>query len=222
MRFDTLIIGGGLAGLTAGIRLQRKGRRTAIVSAGQNALHFSSGSFELLSRLPDGTPVSEPLAAAASLPESHLYHKIPNLAGLADEVPSFFAEAGVTLRGEVEKNGWRLTPTGSWKPSWLALEDAGVIRKEDIAGKIVLILNFSGFLDFQTSFLADGLEKQGCTVRIGAIRLPEMERLRENPSEMRSVNIARVMDGAWQKVADEVKARIEGDDGGLETEVLVS
>ena len=47
MKFDSIIIGGGLSGLVAGISLQSKGRRTLIVSAGQSALHFFSGSFEL-------------------------------------------------------------------------------------------------------------------------------------------------------------------------------
>ena len=46
MKFDTVIIGGGLASLVAGIRLQNGQRSTAIVSTGQNALHFFSGSFE--------------------------------------------------------------------------------------------------------------------------------------------------------------------------------
>ena len=50
MKFDTVIIGGGLAGLVAGISLQKAGRTTAVVSAGQNALHFFSGTFESMTR----------------------------------------------------------------------------------------------------------------------------------------------------------------------------
>jgi glycerol-3-phosphate dehydrogenase subunit B len=52
MRFDTVIVGGGLAGLVAGISLLKAGRKTAIVSTGQNALHFFSGCFESFQEAP--------------------------------------------------------------------------------------------------------------------------------------------------------------------------
>ena len=52
MKFNTVIIGGGLCGLTCGIALQKAGRSTAIISTGQNALHFFSGSFESLTEAP--------------------------------------------------------------------------------------------------------------------------------------------------------------------------
>lgn len=70
MKFDNIIIGGGLGGLVAGIESARSGRKTAIVSAGQSALHFWSGSFEFLCEENSRPVVDSPLERAARLPES--------------------------------------------------------------------------------------------------------------------------------------------------------
>lgn len=217
MRFDTVIIGGGLAGLICGIRLQKAGKKCAIISSGQSAMHFSSGTFDLLGRMPDGTPVSDPLEAVRKLDKDHPYSIIgaETVVGYAAEVPGFLDSCGIKVKGNNETNSWRITPTGERKPAWLTLSDfTPLSSKDERIGTKALIVNILGYLDFNTKFLADSFEKQGTLCRISSIKLEEMERLRKNPSEMRSTNIARVMDrdGVWEKAADQVKTMIKDED----------
>lgn len=217
MRFDTVIIGGGLAGLICGIRLQKAGKKCAIISSGQSAMHFSSGTFDLLGRMPDGTPVSDPLEAVRKLDKDHPYSIIgaETVVGYAAEVPGFLDSCGIKVKGNNETNSWRITPTGERKPAWLTLSDfTPLSSKDERIGTKALIVNILGYLDFNTKFLADSFEKQGTICRISSIKLEEMERLRKNPSEMRSTNIARVMDrdGVWEKAADQVKTMIKDED----------
>ena len=177
MRFDTVIIGGGLAGLTAGISLQEAGQKVAIVSAGQNAMHFFSGSFE------QAGPVRE-------------------------RVSALFAAAGVRTNAI---DGLQLMHMGKFQPVSLTLEDVTVFPEEHIAEK-ALIVNFTGFHDFYCTFLAETLEKAGTACRIRFVRLPEMEHLRTSPSEMRSVNIARVLDEYWEKAVSDIRILLGDED----------
>jgi glycerol-3-phosphate dehydrogenase subunit B len=217
MRFDTIIIGGGLAGLVCGIKLQKAGKKCAIISSGQSAMHFSSGAFDLLGQLPDGTSVDSPIEAMASLPAEHPYSVMgaEKVRKYADEALSFFGSCGIKVEGSSQKNSWRVTPTGERKPSWLTIGDfTPLAEKNSKVGDKVLIVNILGYLDFNTKFLADSFEKQGTECRIAALKLEEMERLRKNPSEMRATNIARVMDrdNVWQKAADQIKGMIKDED----------
>lgn len=203
MRFDNVIIGGGLAGLVCGIKLQKAGRKCAIISSGQSAMHFFSGSFELLGRLADGKTVENPVEAIDSLDAAHPYAVLgkEKVASLASEAAELLAQSGVSVAGSCTRNTWRITPTGERKPAWLTLGDFTALEEKDSKiGDKALIVNILGFLDFNTKFLADSFERQGTQCRIVAIKLEEMERLRKNPSEMRASNIARVMD------RDEVRA----------------
>ena len=177
MKFDTVIVGGGLAGLVAGISLQREGRGTAIVSTGQNALHFFSGTFESLKEAPQ-------------------------------RMTDLFGGAGIRLQ---YRSGVRLMPMGTFRESALSLEDVDLFPSPKFARK-VLIVNFMGYHDFFSSFLAEGLEKQGMQCRIRFINLPEMDKLEQSPSEMRSVQIARTMDRIWEKVVQEVRVLLKDED----------
>lgn len=203
--------------MVCGLKSQKAGRNCLIVSAGQNALHFSSGTFGLLGRLPDGTEVDEPLEAVGRLPEGHPYSKIgpERMKEYASETIPFFASCGVGLKGFGGKNGWRLTPTGTFKKAWLALEDVSFLpSKEDISGRKALIVNFESFIDFNTKFIAIGLENRGIECRMETLKLKEIDRLRKNPTEMRSVNIARVMDREdnWKEFGKGVRSMMRDED----------
>lgn len=224
MRFDTILIGGGLASLVCGIQLRKSGQDCLIVSAGQNALHFSSGAFGLLSRLPDGTEVHEPLKSLSFLPANHPYSKIgvDKVAEYSSTTVGFFDSCGIGLHpapvqgdGGFPANGYRLTPMGTFKPAWLAMEGVTLLPSKDkVNWKKALIVNFSGFLDFNTSFIAEGLGNKGVDCRVERVILEDVESLRKNPTEMRSVGIARIMNKEknWKEFGAKVKELRGGED----------
>ena len=192
MKFDTIIIGGGLSGLTAGIELSRTGQKCLIVSSGQSALHFFSGSFELYGQ------GAEPFKAMESLAPEHPYSMIglENVKTLAAGVKPFFKEVGIELKGEEGLNHWRMTPLGTTKPAWLTLDEYATVPSDgQMPWKKVVILNIDGFLDFHTSYIAAGLEAKGVETVVKSISMPELEKLRQNPTEMRSTNISKTLVG---------------------------
>ena len=196
MTFDTIIIGGGLSGLICGIRLQRAGKRCAVVSAGQNAMHFFSGGFGLLSRMPDGTEVRCPLDAVDSLPEEHPYRKIgkDRISAFDPQAKELFRSCGINVSGSAERNSFIVSAMGGTKPVWLAAADMAILEgKDEKVGDNVLIVNIEGFLDFNAVFVAEGLERNGSRCRIATVTTDEIRRLRKNPTEMRSSNIAKIM-----------------------------
>lgn len=200
MKFDTVIIGGGLSGLVCGIRLSQKGQRCVIISSGQSALQFSSGSFDLLNALPNGEEVKSPLSAVSKLIEqspSHPYAQLgaDNFKRLAREAESFFSDISIHMRGDANENHYRITPMGILKPAWLTLSDFAVSSSDQVLPwKSVSIYNVSGFLDFYPQFIADEFARKGTVCEIHTFDLPDLDYLRRNPSELRSPNIARTLD----------------------------
>lgn len=197
MHFDTIIIGGGLSGLVCGLRLQRGGMDCAIITSGQNAMHFSSGAFGLLGRDAKGQRISEPLSAIDGLPEAHPYRRIGvrRLKDYMSQTKTFFRQAGVELVGDEFRNSYMLSPTGNVKTAWLAMKDVCLLPSEKAPiGESALVVNLRGYLDFNTVFVTDGIERLGTSCHVGRIEMPEIQQLRSNPTEMRSVNLARAFD----------------------------
>lgn len=220
MKFDTIIIGGGLSGLISGIYLSQRGQRCAIISSGQSALHFSSGSFDLLNNLPDGTSVQKPLDAISELVKqapAHPYAKLGEnkFKELARQAEEFLKNTGISTQGDHQENHYRVTPMGTLKPTWLTLKNLLISENEKhLPIQRPGIFNVTGFLDFYTQFIADEFLKLGTKCSTHSINFPALESLRKNPTEMRSVNIARVFDKQEniKELAQTLKAESEDRD----------
>ena len=208
MRMDTVIMGGGLSGLTCGIALAKRGQRVTIVAGGQSTLMFNGGSMELLGNV-DGKEVTAPLEAISTLPQSHPYSKIgaERLAEIADEAKQLLDDAGIEMEGNAATNHWRITPMGIAKPAWLTLsENLRIDDLNNLPAKRVALMCIRGFFDQPNGMLAQGLRNLGFDVQSIEFTTDNITALRRSPSEMRATSLAKhlVSHNALQRVADQI------------------
>ena len=186
--------------MTCGIRLAEAGRSCAIISQGQSALHFSSGSFDLLSKLPDGSDVQDPLEGIAALERTNPEHPYAVMGAercerYAREAAELLRRAGISVAGDCRGNHCRITPMGKARATWLTIDGYLTAEAPDrLPFRKVCIANVEGFLDFYPEFIAEEFRKYGIECTFASVNLPDLEQIRQNPSEMRSANIARVFD----------------------------
>ncbi|MDU8925142.1 glycerol-3-phosphate dehydrogenase subunit GlpB [Pasteurellaceae bacterium LIM206] len=224
MNFDVVIIGGGIAGLTCGIALQQQGKCCAIINNGQAALDFSSGSVDLLSRLPDG---ENSLNLHRTF--SELQHRLPahpySLLGLetvlakAEQFERLARSLDLGLIGSREQNHLRVTPLGGLRYSWLSPNSVPTLAEgERFPHNKIAILGIEGYHDFQPLLLADNLTQNAqfahCEVYTGFLHIPELDHLRAMSREFRSVHIAQALEQklSFADLAAEIKQAAAGAD----------
>lgn len=195
MKYDSIIIGGGLSGLTCGIALAQGGKkRVAVIGAGQSTLHFNPGSICLLGYDAEGNVVNNPLEAISKLPASHPYHHVSNVAERAEEAAKLLAEAGLKMNGNAKANHFRLTPIGVTKPAWLTMDGMVTCKEENkLPYKKVTVANIRGFLDFPTEFLVANLRNAGVEVEVKEFHTDTLDFARHTPCELRATNIAKYL-----------------------------
>ena len=207
---DTVIMGGGLSGLTCGIALAKRGQRVTIVAGGQSTLMFNGGSMELLGNI-DGQDVTNPLQAITTLPQNHPYSKIGanRIAEIADEAKQLLADAGINMAGDATANHWRITPMGIAKPAWLTLsENLRIDDLNQLPAKRVALMCIRGYFDQPNGMLAQGLRDLGFDVQSIEFTTDDITSLRRSPSEMRATSLAKhlVSNNALQRVADQINS----------------
>ncbi len=195
MKFDSIVIGGGMAGLSAALRLAEAGQKTLLMASGQSALHFSSGSVDLLES--DGDPRAALPAFMAAHPD-HPYSKVgmQNIEGSLADLQRHCAEEGLPLMRQ-EHNHHRLTPIGTLKSTWLSPDTCACVTDAP-APDAILLATLEGFRDFHPALAAANLATHArfahCHILTGEIRLPQLAQFSRNPHEFRSADIARLFD----------------------------
>ncbi|MCP1600869.1 glycerol-3-phosphate dehydrogenase subunit B [Aeromonas caviae] len=195
MKFDSIVIGGGMAGLSAALRLAEAGQKTLLMASGQSALHFSSGSVDLLES--DGDPRAALPAFMAAHPD-HPYSKVgmQNIEGSLADLQRHCAEEGLPLMRQ-EHNHQRLTPIGTLKSTWLS-PDTCACMTDAPAPDAILLATLEGFRDFHPALAAANLATHArfahSRILTGEIRLPQLAQFSRNPHEFRSADIARLFD----------------------------
>lgn len=204
MRFDTVIIGGGLSGLICGIRLQQKGQKCVIVTTGHSALHFSSGSFDLCSHFggDEELDIHQKVESLIKVKENHPYTYIgaDNIPQLMKDAKELLANAGIDTHGDDKQNHYRLTPMGKLMPTWLTQKGYAVSQSsEKLPWKKVMVFGFDGYLDSYPQFVSDELKMKGVEVITQIIDLGFLDILRINPAGLIATSIARELDKEGNK-----------------------
>ncbi|MFM5025606.1 glycerol-3-phosphate dehydrogenase subunit GlpB [Aeromonas caviae] len=195
MKFDSIVIGGGMAGLSAALRLAEAGQKTLLMASGQSALHFSSGSVDLLES--DGDPRAALPAFMAAHPD-HPYSKVgmQNIEGSLADLQRHCAEEGLPLMRQ-EHNHHRLTPIGTLKSTWISPDTCACVTDAP-APDAILLATLEGFRDFHPALAAANLATHArfahSRILTGEIRLPQLAQFSRNPHEFRSADIARLFD----------------------------
>ena len=173
-KYDTIVIGGGVAGLVAGIALLERGQRAALCASGRSCLNYFSGSFDLYA---DGLEGVERLLAQGE--EIHPYAKVgtERIVRYTQRIKDIFASAGVPLQGSAEKREYRLTPLGVLKPSWLTLQGFAAFEQlENLACKSVAIVGIEGYLDFNPEFVARPFRRRGIGCACHSVSLSDTKK----------------------------------------------
>lgn len=157
----TIVIGAGMAGLTAALMLKERGEDVTIISRGLGSLPLSEG---VLSIYDSPTP----LHALAQLPDSHPYSKAGEQA-LASGIEAFTSH--IPLEGSLERSVLLPTTLGGLRRAsfYPASYAAGVCTTDgdEIAPdqSPYLLVGFSGFKDFYPALAAGNLARQGVRTR---------------------------------------------------------
>jgi glycerol-3-phosphate dehydrogenase subunit B len=192
---DVLVVGTGVAGLTAAVRLAQSGARVRVLAKGVGATHLGGGTIDVLGYAPERIDrPGEALAAFVAEHPAHPYARVgvPRIAAALDWFKAVVAGGSLApyaYAGSLDRNLLLPTAIGVPKPSALA---PVTLAGGDLPGlDAVLAVGFRGLKDYHPALLADGLQRTWPSLRARATML-QLEV--EGRPEFNALGLARALD----------------------------
>jgi len=184
---DVVIIGAGLAGLSAAVRLAEAGASVRVLAKGVGSTHLSAGTIDVLGYDADDRRVERPLEALAELPAEHPYGLV-GAAGVSTAVEWFKGRiadgprAPYAYVGDADRNILLPTAVGAVAPSAAVPETmaGGDLR----SGARVCVVGFRALKDFYPALVADNLSRGADGVEARSVELDLRPEGRADPSAL--------------------------------------
>jgi len=209
--YDALVIGAGVAGLTAATRLAESGARVMLIAKGVGATHLAPGTIDVLGYAGGTDPVVEhPGDALGTLGDGHPYARVGSDA-VAASIDWFKRQfdggplGAYAYHGDLGQNMLLPTTVGAAKPSAVVPETMAAGDMRDDAP--VLVVGFHVLRDFHAAYLADNLSRGGVPARAVVLR----QRLDGRP-EANALAVAKAFDRPDLRaaIAAEVAGALDG------------
>jgi glycerol-3-phosphate dehydrogenase subunit B len=169
LNYDVVVIGAGVAGLTAATRLAQSGARVCVLARGVGSTHLAPATVDVLGYDPER--VSSPAEALPSFVDARPEHPyamvgVDSIGPALDWFAAVIADGpqpSYRYVGELARNHLLPTAVGSVRPSALVPET--VAAGDVTAGGPICVVGVRTLRDFHASLCAANLQRAGVDAR---------------------------------------------------------